>query len=128
MSILVVDDDRGIREMVSMMLENKYSVCQCDNVDDALGHWRINKPNLIITDIEMDQKTGFELIEHIRQYDVETPVVVMSGSLANCLAVADLQRLGANAVFKKPFSLFELLRSIEDLLVLKTQKVGSVVS
>lgn len=115
-SVLVVDDDSTIRKILSLVLEDKYAVLTSSNVDEAIDCWSGSEPDLIITDIEMGEKSGLHFIDHIRQTDRQTPIIVISGSLPTVSAVMAVERLGANKVLGKPFSVTELLAIVEELL------------
>ena len=115
-SLLVVDDDPTIRQIVTLLLQDKYNVTACCNVDDAIEQWNLAKPELLLTDIEMGVRSGLDLIKHVRQFDQDIPIIVMSGALSAQLSCNYIESLGANKVVPKPFSILELTDLIGELL------------
>jgi two-component system chemotaxis response regulator CheY len=71
----------------------------------------------IVTDLQMDGMDGFELIERVRAHarHSEVPIVVITGS-SDPDAPKQVQRLGANAFFSKPYSPAQVREKLEQLL------------
>lgn len=80
--ILLVDDDDVIRMVISKVLENSgYTVCNASNGIEALKRLEGIQPDLIITDLNMPNMDGWELVEKLRkntQYQ-NTPIILLSG-------------------------------------------------
>ena len=65
--ILVVDDEPSIRESLGMLLVAAgYDVAEAENGIIALSHLNRTVPDLIVTDLNMPQMSGIELISHVR--------------------------------------------------------------
>ena len=78
-SILIVEDDDFIREKLSTTLEFYFkNVYGCDNTYDGYDIYLEEKPDLILTDIEMKDESGIELTKKIRQIDMDIPIIVLS--------------------------------------------------
>ncbi len=81
--------------------------------------WLLSNPSvaLIVTDLNLPEGHGFDLIQWVRSEPVfrDVPVVVISGDSRSDAAETSM-RLGANAFFTKPFSPAEIRRKIEELL------------
>ncbi|ADG92950.1 response regulator receiver protein [Arcobacter nitrofigilis DSM 7299] len=78
-SVLIVEDDDFIREKLVTILSFYFKeVFQSDNVIDGYELYLENKPDLIITDIEMKDENGIELIKKIRLIDMGIPIIVIS--------------------------------------------------
>lgn len=78
--ILVVDDDPRIRESLGMLLQSAgYDVVTADNGVTAVAHLRGTVPDVLLTDINMPQMSGVELISHVRNLHPSVPIVAMSG-------------------------------------------------
>ncbi|BCB95187.1 hypothetical protein JZK55_01090 [Dissulfurispira thermophila] len=79
--ILLVDDDPFVREMIGVILESEgYDVVSCENGRDALNAVTVNSDlDLIITDINMPEMNGYELIDRIRKSGFTLPVLALSG-------------------------------------------------
>jgi CheY-like chemotaxis protein len=78
--ILVVDDEISIRESLGMLLVSAgYDVAQAENGIVALSHLDRTLPDLIVTDLNMPQMSGLELISHVRNRYPSISIVAMSG-------------------------------------------------
>lgn len=125
--VLVVDDEIHIVHVVAIKLRNNnYDVISAENGAQALKLAQEEKPDIVVTDLQMPVMNGVELIEKLRQ-DKATesmPVILLT---ARGFAVTDEQKqqLQVSAVLSKPFSPKELLRSIEDILYQKITMVGT---
>ncbi|MGC2109704.1 MAG: response regulator [Candidatus Korobacteraceae bacterium] len=78
--ILVVDDEPSIRESLGMLLMSVgYDVAMAENGVSAVAQLNEMVPDLIVTDINMPQMSGIELISHIRSQYPAISIVAMSG-------------------------------------------------
>ncbi len=78
--ILVVDDDSGIRESLGMLLVSAgYDVATANNGTSAVSHLNRSVPDLIVTDLNMPEMSGIELISHVRINYPAISIVAMSG-------------------------------------------------
>ncbi len=109
--ILVIDDDRGPRESLRILLKKKYRVFCAENVLQGLDVLREQDPDLIIMDIRMPEIDGIEGLRMIREIDTEIPVVLLTG-YGSLETAQEAVRLGASDYLKKPFETDELLRLI----------------
>src|SRR5690625_6431711 len=72
-TILVVDDEPGIRELIRMFLEKEgYDVIEAENGKEAMEIVSSDQPHLILLDIEMPGMTGFEVCRNIRKKNDST--------------------------------------------------------
>jgi len=79
--ILIVDDDHSIRATVGMLLvANGYETSSAENGFDALLHMKSRVPELVISDLNMPQMSGFEFLSVIRRRFPQVLVVAMSGA------------------------------------------------
>jgi CheY-like chemotaxis protein len=79
--ILVVDDEASVRTTVALLLNSRgYEVSTAENGFDALLQLRDNTPALIVSDLNMPQMSGFELLSVVRRRFPELLVVAMSGA------------------------------------------------
>lgn len=118
-SVLVIDDETGVREMISESLKFcGYKVSQAENGRVALemigqGHW----PDIVITDLIMPEQDGMETILTIRQEFPDVRLVAISGggrrNNVDFLTLAE--DLGADAALPKPLDMDELERVVERL-------------
>lgn len=119
---LVVDDEFHIVQVVAIKLRNNgFDVLTADNGSEAYKLACQHNPDVIVTDYQMPQMTGLELIEKLRQNEstAETPVLMLT---ARGFAIDDQQAetLKIAACLSKPFSPREVLKSIEQVLGKKT--------
>jgi len=118
--ILVVDDDEAICRTLSVALQSRgYDVLCAADARMAEQLMDARQPNLILTDIVMDEADGLELINTIlRVRKLSVPIVAMSGASSaygfDSLAIA--ARLGAAATLSKPFSNTLLYETVERVL------------
>ena len=110
-TLLIVDDDEGIRESLSReLLAAGFNTATASNGQSALAAFRLNLPELMLTDLAMPRGDGFELIAAIRRFS-RTPIIVLSVRDADMDKVRALD-LGADDFVTKPFSVPELLARI----------------
>ena len=116
--ILVAEDDPAIRLSVSDYLElNGYSVIAAENGRQALSMVEQYHPHLLISDLKMPHKNGYELIESIRklpQYRL-LPVILLSEYTKTNERIRGYQ-VGCDMYLPKPFELEELGAIIRNLL------------
>jgi len=116
--VLVVDDEIHIVHVVAIKLRNNgYEVIAAANGAEALDLLCSEKPDIVVTDLQMPIMTGLELVEKIRrnQQTKDMPVILLT---ARNFAIEDKQKkdLQISDCLSKPFSPKELLRSIQDIL------------
>src|SRR5215468_4769764 len=100
-TVLVVDDDAAVRDLVAMILTTKkYSVLTGNNGVEALMIYSSYRSaiDLVLTDIEMPQMDGIELVARIRALDPGERILLMSGRSPNRRTLPDNCQ-----VLKKPF-------------------------
>src|SRR6185312_15208787 len=79
--ILVVEDDRSVQSTITMMLNLKgYEVETAFDGFDALMHLKDNIPDLIVSDLNMPQMSGFELLSVVRRRYPQIKVIATSGA------------------------------------------------
>ncbi len=115
--ILVVDDEIGIRELLSEILfDEGYQVHLAENAEQARVHRNEHEPDLVLLDIWMPDTDGVTLLKEWVEQDLLTmPVVMMSGHGTIETAV-EATRIGAVDFLEKPISLQKLLNTIEKAL------------
>lgn len=109
--VLIVDDDPGIRDsLCSELRAAGYDALTAVDGRAGLAAFRVNLPELLLTDLAMPGADGFALISAIRQFS-RTPIIVLSvrGNDADKIRALDL---GADDFVTKPFSVPELLARI----------------
>ena len=114
-SILVVDDDPEIRDVVRWLLEDEgWTVETASDGRDALERATQSRPALIVLDMGLPILSGEEVANRLRVYfDQPPPIVVVS---ADGRAGEKAARIGAAAYLHKPFDVDELARLVRDAL------------
>ena len=78
-TILYVEDDRGIRENFEEILKHYFKeVFVAKNSKEAYEKYLLEKPDLLMTDIKMENESGIDLIKKIRENDKDIKVVITS--------------------------------------------------
>ena len=117
--ILVVDDEDIIRESLSFVLKKEgYAVEEAENGKAAYDKLLIESFDLVITDIEMPQMKGTQLIEEIEKLNIQTSIIVITafGSLDTAITAL---RNGAADYILKPVEFDELLIKVKRLFEVK---------
>ncbi len=107
-SVLVVDDDVEIRELIGEMLSIEgFTVRTADNGRTALTEYREHRPDLIVLDTLMPEKDGIETVREIRRIDPAVRVIAISGGgfAGPKSYLSAMQAFGANRTFVKPLDL-----------------------
>ena len=77
--ILVVDDEPFVLEAVALLLDSfGYDVSACGHPREALNKLQSHKVDIVLTDIKMPEMSGIELLEEIRKFNTEVPVILMT--------------------------------------------------
>lgn len=105
--ILVVDDERGPRESVRMILKDEYDVIAVDRPKKALEELKREEIDLAILDIRMPEMDGIELLSEIKRMDSSIEVLMVTG-YANVDSAVKAMRFGAFDYLSKPFDKDEL--------------------
>jgi two-component system nitrogen regulation response regulator NtrX len=109
--ILIVDDERDIRELVSDILEDEgYSTRKAGNSDDCMAAVQEELPALLILDIWLkdSQMDGIDILKTVKRDYPEVPVVIISGHGNIEIAVAAIKQ-GAYDFIEKPFNIDQLM-------------------
>jgi DNA-binding response OmpR family regulator len=113
--ILLVDDDARLREIVGMALEEEgYGVRTVESGEEALGVLDADDPDLLILDVMLPGRDGFELCRDIRQRS-PVPILMLTAKTDTVDIVVGLES-GADDYVTKPFVTKELLARIRALL------------
>ena len=114
-SVLVVEDDRNIAELLQMYLEKEgYAVTTAGDGSQGLTKFRSIKPDLVLLDVMMPVMDGWAVCKAIRA-DSQTPVIMLTAKGETDDKVAGLKS-GADDYITKPFEMKEVLARIEAVL------------
>jgi DNA-binding response OmpR family regulator len=113
--LLVVDDDRSIRTMVQMALEDEgYIVDTAMDAEEALETIRRNAPDLLVLDVMLPGMNGFDLTREIRKGS-SLPIILLTAKTDTIDKVVGLEA-GADDYMEKPFEMPELVARMRALL------------
>jgi response regulator RpfG family c-di-GMP phosphodiesterase len=115
-NILVVDDEEAIREVVSTMLEAKgYRCTAVSNGRAAQEQIKRLTPDLVLSDMIMPEMDGIKLLEWVRQYDPEVPVIMVT-AIHDISTALEAIRRGAYDYILKPFEKDQLFLGVNRAL------------
>ncbi len=111
MKILIVDDNQDLAFLIKWMLEDEgYEVRSAGNGSDGYITYLLFNPDLVLTDIQMPEKNGLELIKEIRCHNPGVRTIYMSGDLGQYGLTLEEEKEKYHAgVLAKPFSRNELI-------------------
>lgn len=124
MRILVVDDDRAVRESLRRSLTfNGYTVDLAVDGIDALEKATAERPDALVLDVMMPRLDGLEVCRRLRSTGDDLPILVLTARDSVSERVAGLDA-GADDYLPKPFALEELLARLRALLRRRAQDPG----
>jgi DNA-binding response OmpR family regulator len=110
--VLIVDDESRILKFLELKLKaSGYKVLTASNGFEALEQAEAQEPDLVVLDVVMPKKDGFETLRELRSFS-SVPVIILSAKESDADKVRGLQ-LGADDYLAKPFSPEELVARIE---------------
>ncbi|RZA24440.1 MAG: response regulator [Proteobacteria bacterium] len=123
-TILIVDDNSDMREYIAGFLGRSYDILLADNGDSAFDIVTTQKVDLVLSDVMMPGKNGFELLQTIRSDPSlsRLPVILLSAR-AGEEAKIDGLKVGANDYLVKPFSSRELSARVASVLQISQMKL-----
>ncbi len=105
--VLVIDDERGPRESLRMVLKYDYEIFLAERVDAGIKLLREEEPDLVIMDIRMPEKSGIEGLQEIREINANVSIVMLTG-YGDLETAQQAIRYGANDYLQKPFDTDEI--------------------
>ncbi|MFV8817418.1 phosphate regulon transcriptional regulator PhoB [Haliea sp. E17] len=129
-SVLIVDDEFAIRDMLRMALEiADYNVLEADNIQDAYTRIVDDRPDIILLDWMLPGGSGIELLRRLKREETtkEVPVIMLTAKTAEDNVIQGLD-VGADDYITKPFAPRELIARIRALLRRSTpgQELGKL--
>ena len=117
-AILIADDEPNILMSLEYLMKREgYTVHLARDGDETLAVLRRERPRLVLLDVMMPGKTGFEVCQEVRHDDAlkDTLILMLTAKGRETDVVKGLA-LGANAYMTKPFSTRELVDKVRELL------------
>jgi DNA-binding response OmpR family regulator len=116
-SILCVEDEDGIREMVVSTLKYYFNeVYEACDGNEGYELYEYYKPKIVLTDIQMKDCNGLELVKKIRETDPDTMIIMLT-AYSNEEYLMELINLNINHFILKPLNLKKLNVALEKYLV-----------
>jgi CheY-like chemotaxis protein len=114
-----VDDSAVDRRFVGGLLarDGRYNIEYAEDGSQALARMRQSTPDVIVTDLQMPNRNGLELVAAVRMHHPEVPIILMTGHGSEDLAVEALHR-GAAGYVPKPQIGERLMESVEEAIAL----------
>ncbi|MFO8069987.1 MAG: response regulator [Alkalibacterium sp.] len=110
--ILIVDDDVSMLDFLEELLKNQgFEVFVTNNGNDAIEYLKSEKIDLAIIDVVMPKKSGFDVYEEIRELNIDTPIIFLTGLSKKEIRYEALRK-GAEIIYQKPVDPDELIARI----------------
>ena len=111
-TVLIIEDQASVRMLLARVLEDAgYQVYEATNGRQGLEQFHARPVDLVITDLEMPEMNGLEVILELTRAFLDVKVIAMSGRATEELQKAKL--LGARQTFPKPLDLHALLHAVQ---------------
>jgi len=122
--ILIIDDEKDFRDSVRQMLESEdYEVAAAADGEEGLTKTKDFKPDLVICDVKMPKKDGFEVLKRVREdLKISSPFIMLT-ALDDFKKVKEAYEDKADFYLTKPVDPFMLLKNIRTLLNLYKSKI-----
>ncbi len=110
-SVLIVDDERGPRDTIRLVLEPRFQVTTAESGEQALDVLRHQRVDVVTLDLMMAGLSGIETFKKIREMDPDVQIIIVSGGSLDDLAHALPHT--ASAWIPKPFDMRMLIEAVE---------------
>jgi len=115
-SILVVDDEKSLRDFLTIMLENEgYTVETASSGEKAVKLILEKDYDLVLTDFRMKKANGIEVLEAVKEHNPITPVVLMT-AYASAETAVEAMKKGAYDYISKPFNVEDLQLMVKNAI------------
>lgn len=111
--IFIIDDDAHILEYMNEFLSGQsYKVSAFTSAKEAMEKLDKDRPDLVITDVKMDEMTGDEVLRHVKSHSPDTGVIMIT-AFGNVAHSVNAMQKGVFDYITKPFTGTELLRRVQ---------------
>ena len=117
-TVLFIDDSATMREVIKVAFRREdIQVIACHDAATAIAQMEQTRPDVVISDVIMPDKDGYEVCEYIRQHPTlgKTPVILMSGVVNKAVAEKAFA-VKADELIRKPFQPQDLITRVKHLL------------
>lgn len=126
--ILIVEDDPSIRMgLEECFRAEHYDIASVDDGDQGFTVAKDNQHDLIILDLMLPGKNGFDICRELRSLDIKTPIIILTSKKEETDKVLGLE-IGADDYITKPFSIRELQARVRALLRRASDNMNSELS
>lgn len=113
LNVLVVDDEPGIRELISDALSERGCAVSCaENGVEAVARVAESHSDIVFLDIRMPKGDGMTALREIRKLWPELPVILITGG-ADSETMKNAFQMGASACLIKPFSIVDIVHMLD---------------
>ena len=114
-SILIVDDELGVRESLRILLKPYYDIYTAPDGEAALNIIKERKIHLITLDLNMPKLSGMETLREIRKIDREVPVIIITG-YGTQKDEEEALLYGVKNFIAKPFNISTIITVINEII------------
>lgn len=126
LSVLYVESDATLQKEISIHLKKIFSkVYQAFDALEGLNQCKKNKPDIVLTDLNLSKKNAFEMIVDMQDLDSKISIIVLSDKNSDFELLETLD-LGIIALLQKPLQLSNLNRALQKVILLKPNKIVPV--
>jgi two-component system response regulator PilR (NtrC family) len=119
--ILVIDDEKDIRELIADILTmNRFEVAVASNGREGIRLFKKKKFDLVFTDLGMPVMSGWEVAEKVKSINEKVPVALITGWNVK-LDGSEMNDSGINLVIQKPFKMEQVLSLVQEGMLLRDQ-------
>jgi CheY-like chemotaxis protein len=115
--LLVVDDEAAIRELLASFLDRSgYRVTAVASALEAEEHAARDKPDLVISDLQLEASDGLEMIDRLKTLMPETPMMLLTGVLFDPKVVRETLQKKVSCYVEKTAPLSKILEAVRSLI------------
>lgn len=111
-SILVCDDEEGIRESLKLILERDFDLIFAESGDEAIKKMKTTPIDLVLLDIKMPKKDGLETLRELKKINPSAKIIIVTGYKSVDTA-QEAMRLGAIDYVVKPFNREKITKIVQ---------------
>jgi DNA-binding NtrC family response regulator len=119
-SLLIVDDEMGVRESLKMVFAKEYRLLEAESIDTAMPRVLEERPQIVLLDVLMPKTDGIEALKQIKAMHPGCAVIMLTGLNSQQLANKAME-CGAFDFIGKPFDVMELRQKVSNALQAVTQ-------
>ncbi len=126
--VYFIDDSATMREVIKIAFRKEHiQVIACPDAASAIEQFEASAPDIVITDVIMPDKDGYEVCQFVKQHDrfARTPVILMSG-VVNKQVAEKAMAVKADELIRKPFQPQELIARVKNLLSPRSGAPGAL--